>query len=73
VKLEDVIEQLVELQNQLAFQEDTVSALNEAVAAQQREILLLREQLTLLKQRQDETQAQLDRGGAPDDEPPPHY
>ncbi len=73
LEFEDVIEQLVELQSQLAFHEDTVAALNEALAAQQREILVLREQLVLLKKRQEETQAQLDQGGEDADERPPHY
>lgn len=45
---------LVEVQTQLAYQEDTLRALNEALAAQQQEILVLRRQLQLLKQRQDE-------------------
>ena len=74
VKLEDVVEQLVELQSQLAFHEDTVASLNEVMASQQQEILLLRQQLTLLKQRQEETQAQLEQGGPPAAmEKPPHY
>jgi SlyX protein len=74
VQLEDVIEQLVELQTQLAFHEDTVAALNEAMAGQQQEILVLRQQLTLLKQRQEEAQAQLEQGGPPAAmEKPPHY
>lgn len=73
MKLEDVIEQLVELQSQLAFHEDTVASLNEAMAAQQQEILLLRQQLTLLKLRQEEAQAQIEQGAGPVDEIPPHY
>jgi SlyX protein len=61
--------QLEEVQSQLAFQEHALESLNEALAQQQQEILLLRRQLELLKQRQDEvgvTQA----GG---EEKPPHY
>jgi SlyX protein len=64
----------MEVQSQLAFQEDTIAALNEALAAQQQEIITLRRQLTLLKQRQDEQAVQLDQGGsAPAQEKPPHY
>ncbi len=71
---EDLQAQLTEVQSQLAFQEDTIASLNEALAAQQQEILTLRRQLTLLKQRQDEQAAQLDQGGgAPAQEKPPHY
>jgi SlyX protein len=73
--IEDVKEQLMDLQSQLAFQEDTVATLNEAMIEQQQEILTLRRQLTLLKERQDEQARQVDReeGGAIVDEKPPHY
>jgi len=65
---------MVELQNQMAFQEDTVEALNEAIAAQQIEISLLKRQLELLKQRQDEQGAASDESGeVPANDRPPHY
>lgn len=73
VELEDLVQQVVELQSQLAFHEDTVNALNEEMAGQQQEILILRQQLMLLKQRQDEATAQMDQGGTTVDEKPPHY
>jgi SlyX protein len=65
---------LAEVQSQLAFQEDTVQALNEAVASQQQEILVLQRQVELLKQQLEEQAA----GSAPAaasslDEKPPHY
>ncbi|EEB77055.1 MAG: SlyX family protein [Halioglobus sp.] len=72
-EIEELVQQMVELQTQVAFQEDTVSVLNNAVTAQQKEILVLREQLELLKQRQDETIAQVDQAGPVVDEKPPHY
>jgi SlyX protein len=65
---------LEDLQSQLAFQDDVVQALQDALAAQQQELLLLKRQLELLKQRQDEQGSQLDE--LPDDtgpELPPHY
>ena len=70
--MEDVVQQLLEVQTQLAYQEDMVRELNDALALQQQEILVLRRQLQLLKQRQD------DMAGEPvgpdnPDEPPPHY
>ena len=48
---------------------------NEALAHQQQEIVLLRRQLELLGQRQQEHAAQSDAGPAsvPLDEKPPHY
>ena len=67
------MELLVEVQTQLAYQEDTVRALNEALAEQQREILLLRRQLQLLKQRQDEQGDGGQAGAPPGQEKPPHY
>jgi SlyX protein len=65
---------LVEVQTQLAFQEDTVSVLNEAITGQQQEIILLRRQLELLKQRLEERGNSADDAPGPSvDEKPPHY
>jgi len=66
---------LMELQSQFAFQEDAVRTLDDALAGQQREIIQLRRQLELLKQRQDEQVARQEAGeaGIPVDEKPPHY
>ena len=74
-EVEDYKHQLMEMQNKLAFQEDAVRALDDALALQQQEILLLRRQVELLKQRQDEQAARhdADEGGSPIDEKPPHY
>ena len=69
-----LLSQLEEVQSQLAFQEDALQSLNEALAQQQQEILLLRRQLELLKQRQDEVG--VTQGGSEADggeEKPPHY
>lgn len=72
--LDTLTKDMMELQSQLAFQEDTVEALNDAIASQQTEISLLKRQLELLKQRQDEQGPSND---APEegaiDERPPHY
>ena len=40
-EMQDLLAQVVELQSQMAFQEDTIATLNEAIASQQREILVL--------------------------------
>lgn len=72
--IDTLTKDMVELQNQMAFQEDTVEALNDAIAAQQIEISLLKRQLELLKQRQDEQGPSNDQPGeATVDERPPHY
>lgn len=73
-EIDELVLQLAEVQSHLAFQDDTVAALNEAIAAQQQDILLLKRQLELLKLRQDEQAAQVDSGAAPPvEEKPPHY
>lgn len=65
---------LVDVQTQLAFQEDSISSLNEAITLQQQEIILLRRQLELLKQRWEEQGTSPDDGPAPTvDDKPPHY
>ena len=68
-------EQLIDMQSQLAFHEDTVQALNDAVSQQQQEITVLRRQFELLKLRQDEQTAAADDQSAssPAQERPPHY
>ncbi len=68
-------QQMMELQSQLAFQEDNVRSLDEALAQQQQELLLLRRQLELLRQRQQDDAAHHEVGsaGAPADDKPPHY
>lgn len=68
-------QQIMELQSQLAFQEDAVSSLDTAVALQQQEILLLRRQVELMRARQLEQENNNEAGmtNAPLDEKPPHY
>jgi SlyX protein len=74
-EIDELKQQLMEVQSQLAFQEDAVQGLNDALSVQQQEILLLRRQLELLKIRQDEQGAQDEPGatGSGIDERPPHY
>ena len=68
-------QQMMELQSQLAFQEDAVRSLDEALAHQQQELLLLRRQLELLQQRQHDTTAlhEAASAGLPANDKPPHY
>ena len=71
---DELASNLVDVQTQLAFQEDTISALNEAITQQQQEIILLRRQLKLLKERQQELGTHSDDAPPPTiDERPPHY
>ncbi len=65
---------LVELQSQVAFQEDMMTSLNEALTDQQKEVLLLRRQVELLKQRLEEQSSSSDSAPPPaGHERPPHY
>ena len=72
-QIEALRRQLDEVQIQMAYQEDTVRMLNDALSLQQQEILLLRRQVQLLKQRQDEQGAGPEVAAAPAEEKPPHY
>ena len=70
----DTDQAVADLQSQLAFQEDTLAALNDAVTTQQHAILLLQEEVALLKSRlREQGEALAQMGDAPGDERPPHY
>ena len=62
------------LESQLAFLEDTVRALDTALAAQQQQILRLEERVEVMRQQLKEQGARLDATTeAEADTPPPHY
>lgn len=65
---------VAELEAQLAFVEDTVSALDSALAAQQQHITRLERELELLRARLIEQGTRLDEiTPAEAEPPPPHY
>jgi len=68
-------QQMMELQSQLAFHEDAVRSLDEALAHQQQELLLLRRQLELLQQRQHDITSfnEAVSAGLPANDKPPHH
>ena len=66
-----VEERIAELESRLAFQDDTLQALNDEVVRQQRDIERLQLLVSALSQRQDELQTQI--GSEDEDEVPPHY
>lgn len=72
---DQVVEQLVELQSQFAFQEDLLRELNDVVARQQQQIDALQRELLLHKDRIAHVMDNLpDKGTtAPADDRPPHY
>ena len=69
-----VIARLDDLESQLAFQEDTIEALNKLVQTQSQEIDLLRRHIELLA---NKVAPIVERSGIdqfnPDNERPPHY
>jgi SlyX protein len=62
---------ITELESRLAFQDDTIQALNDELVAQQRVIERVQLQLEALAKRQEEIGGRLD--AADDEAPPPHY
>jgi SlyX protein len=63
---------VMELETRLAFQDDTIQALNDELVAQQRSIERLQLQIAALAKRQEDMQS----GGfgmSEEEAPPPHY
>jgi SlyX protein len=65
-------EELIELQTQLAFQEQTIAELNTALTDQQQQINFLRLEIKLMKE-QFGTLEEKFEVGPQQDERPPHY
>jgi SlyX protein len=68
---QDFSEQLYDLQSQLAFQEDTIQALNSVVIEQQQQIGRLNEMINQLKSQMEATVDS--EPGHTTNERPPHY
>ncbi|WP_411185523.1 SlyX family protein [Pseudomonas sp.] len=64
-------ERINELESRLAFQDDTIQALNDVLVSQQRLLERLQLQMAALIKRQDEASSQF--GLSEDEAPPPHY
>ncbi|MDU9406436.1 MULTISPECIES: SlyX family protein [Pseudomonas] len=62
---------IMELESRLAFQDDTIQALNDELVEQSKRIERMQLQLTVLARRQEELSSQA--GTAEDEAPPPHY
>lgn len=68
--MSSVEERIAELEMRIAFQDDTLQALNDVLVSQQAVIDRLAAQLSVLRQRQEELSGRLEAGDEP---PPPHY
>ena len=66
-------DRIIEIETKLAFQEDTLQALNEVVCRQQNQIEQLEAKLVLLIDRYKQLSAEQGAGNTPVDEKPPHY
>ncbi|VVP87783.1 SlyX family protein [Pseudomonas fluorescens] len=62
---------VTDLESQMAFQDDTIQALNDVLAAQQRAVERLQLQMAALLKRQDEMVGQFE--SFEEEAPPPHY
>lgn len=62
---------ITELESRLAFQDDTIQALNDVLVVQQRVVERLQLQLAALAKRQEELVGQFET--FEEDVPPPHY
>ncbi|KAI2672339.1 SlyX family protein [Pseudomonas sp. TNT3] len=64
-------ERVNDLESRLAFQDDTIQALNDVLVAQQRVVERLQLQMAALLRRQEEMAGQFD--SSEEEAPPPHY
>ncbi|WP_150305506.1 SlyX family protein [Pseudomonas saliphila] len=67
-----VEDRIDDLEAKMAFQDDTIQALNDMVGKQQLELDTLHRAVELLARRQADLAATMP-GETDDDEPPPHY
>ncbi|GAB2198740.1 hypothetical protein MAH4_29080 [Sessilibacter sp. MAH4] len=72
-KTESLQQQIDDLQARVAFQEDSLTALDEVIAKQDRMIIELNKKLDMLVGRVKDLRDQLQQGGDPLEERPPHY
>lgn len=64
-------ERVMELESRLAFQDDTIQALNDVLVVQRRELDHLQQQMAAVLKRQEEIGNQFET--FEEDVPPPHY
>ncbi|MGF6557735.1 SlyX protein [Pseudomonas sp. S30_BP2TU TE3576] len=64
-------ERVTDLESRLAFQDDTIQALNDVLVEQQRVVERLQLQMEALLKRQEEMVGQF--GSFEEEAPPPHY
>ena len=70
--MSSIEEQLIDLQTQVAFQEDTIQALNDALSHQQIEIERLTQMVKIINGQVKQMAPESSESPA-DEPPPPHY
>ncbi len=68
-----MLDELIELQSKLAFQEQTLNELNSALVSQQQQIDRLHMQIKSYEERLSEVEDAVPLNGQGQDEKPPHY
>ena len=73
--MSDIEEQLIDVQTRVAYQEDTLTQLNDVITKQDAEIVQLKQQMRLLAQRLDELMRDPAQGSDMEitNDRPPHY
>ncbi len=66
-------DRLIDIETKLAYQEDTIQALNEIVSSQQGQLNRLQKSCELLIERMQDFRGQIGDPIDPADEQPPHY
>jgi SlyX protein len=69
-EIDQLRERIDAMETRIAFQDDTIETLNEAITAQWKQIDMLTRQVAVLGERLQEAES---NSGAPRNEPPPHY
>lgn len=71
--IHDLTAKVADLESQLAFQDDTIQQLDEALSQQQKDILLLVKTVNLLRDDLKKAQLELAEGQEIINTKPPHY
>ena len=69
----DIMGHIMDLQARIAFQEDTIQALNDTVVEQEKMISILQLKLQRSESRLDDLSYSIESSGTAANEKPPHY
>ena len=73
LEVDVLLARLDELETRLAFQDDTIQSLNDALGQQQIALDRLQRSLQLIAKRQSDMASLMPGESADDNQPPPHY